>query len=184
MKTFKVLLLFVLGINSFVFGQNTAQDNLKIVFIRHAEKPEKGDNLTCQGLNRALLLPKLLNDKFGIPAYIFVPELGQGETTKHARMFQTIAPFAMKYNLVINTSHKEKDSLLMASDLKSKKGTIIIVWEHKAIAPIVRSLGVNVPGLQWPDDDYDSIWIVTFKNGAPVLTKDKEGLKPAAGCQL
>jgi len=80
MKTFKILLLIVLGINSAVFAQNTNLDNLKIVIIRHAEKPVKGDNLTCQGLNRALQLPKMLKDKFGIPAYIFVPAIGLGES--------------------------------------------------------------------------------------------------------
>jgi len=127
-KAINLLLFFVLGCNFFTFAQNTTINNLKLVFIRHAEKPEKGDNLTCQGLNRALLLPKLLKDKFGIPAFIFVPSLGLGESTKHARMFETIAPFAMKYNLAINTSHREKDSIAMATDLKSKNGTILIVW--------------------------------------------------------
>lgn len=184
MKIFKILLLIVLGINSAVFAQNTNLDNLKIVFIRHAEKPEKGDNLTCQGLNRALQLPKMLKDKFGIPAYIFVPAIGLGESSKHARMFQTVSPFAIKYNLTINTSHEEKDSLLIAKDLESKSGTILLVWEHKAIAPIVRALGVNAPNLKWPDDDYDNIWIVTFKNGAATFTKDKEGITPSSGCQF
>jgi hypothetical protein len=182
MKIFKILLLMVLAINLSVSAQNTNLDNLKIVIIRHAEKPEKGDNLTCQGLNRALLLPKLLNAKFGIPAYIFVPAIGLGESTKHSRMFQTIGPFAMKYNLTINTSHEEKDSLMIAKDLKSRKGTLLLVWEHKAIAPIVRSLGVNAPNLKWSDDDYDSIWIITFKNGNAILTKDKEGLAPSKDC--
>ncbi len=182
MKIFKILLLILLAINLSVSAQNTNLDNLKIVIIRHAEKPEKGDNLTCQGLNRALLLPKLLNAKFGIPAYIFVPAIGLGESTKHSRMFQTIGPFAIKYNLTINTSHKEKDSLMIAKDLESRKGTLLLVWEHKAIAPIVRSLGVNAPNLNWPDDDYDSIWIITFKNGNAILTKDKEGLAPSKDC--
>jgi hypothetical protein len=184
MKILKVLLLIIWGLNISVFAQQSPAGNLKIVFIRHGEKPKKGDNLTCQGLNRALLLPKLLKDRFGIPDSIFVPALVMGESTGHSRMFQTIAPFAIKYNLPINTSHGEKDSVLIANDLKSKNGTIFLVWEHKAIAPIVRSLGVNAPRLKWPDDDYDSIWIVTFKNGAAVLTKEKEGLKPAADCKF
>jgi hypothetical protein len=167
-----------------VAAQTTDPAALKIVFIRHAEKPLKGDNLTCQGFNRSVMLPKLLMKKFGLPTYIFVPSLGVGESTKHARMFQTIAPFAMKYNLAINTSHAEKDSLEMAADLKGKTGTILVVWEHKAIAPIIHSLGITATGLIWPDDDYDSIWIVTFNNGRAVLTKDKEGLSPSADCPL
>ena len=72
--------------------------DLKLVFIRHGEKPLKGDNLTCQGLNRALLLPNFIFKRFGVPSYLFVPGLALGEATKHARMFQTITPLAIKYN--------------------------------------------------------------------------------------
>lgn len=183
MPKIKCLILLLLFINFYTIKEVSAQtENLKVVFIRHAEKPEKGDNLTCQGLNRALQLPTVLYAKYGLPSSLFAPGLGLGEATKHARMFQTIAPFAIKYNLSINTSHAEKDSALIAQDLKSRKGTIIVVWEHKAIAPIVRSLGVTAPNLIWPDTDYDSIWIVTFTNGKAVLSKDKEGLHPSEVC--
>jgi hypothetical protein len=182
MKKFISLLILSLAFYQITYCQQAT--GLKLVFIRHAEKPADGDNLTCQGLNRAMMLPKVLYAKFGIPAYIYVPALGLGAATKHARMFQTITPFAAKYNLAINTSHAEKDSTVMAADLKSKSGTLLIVWEHKAIAPIIRSLGVNAPGLKWPDDDFDSIWIVTFPNGVATLTKDAEGLHPSADCSF
>ena len=33
---------------------------LRVVIIRHGEKPEEGDNLSCAGLNRALALPAVL----------------------------------------------------------------------------------------------------------------------------
>jgi hypothetical protein len=162
-----------------------AQSNeLRIVFIRHAEKPKIGDNLTCQGLNRALKLPAILYAKFGIPAFTFVPSIGLGEATKHSRMFQTVMPLAAKYNLVINSAHQEQDSLGIAANIKSKTGTVLVLWEHKGIAPIVRSLGVNKKDLIWPDDDYDSIWILTYKDGKAILTKDKEGITPSADCTI
>lgn len=180
----RIILLLLLFTNFCMVKEASAQNNdLKIIFIRHAEKPLKGDNLTCQGLNRALELPELIYSRFGVPDFLFAPGLGLGEVTKHARMFQTITPLAIKYNLSINTSHAEKDSMLIAQDLKSKKGVVIVIWEHKAIAPIVRSLGVANMDLIWPDDDYDSIWLVTFINGKPVFTKDKERLAPAADCK-
>ncbi len=163
-----------------VFGQ---AENLKLVFIRHAEKPLKGSNLTCQGLNRSLQLPVVLFKKFGVPQYLMVPQLGMGDTTKHSRMFQTIAPFAMQYNLAIATTHNEKDFTQIAADLKGRSGTTIITWEHKAIPGIVKALGIT-EALNWPDDDYDSIWILTFKNGAPQLIKDKEGLNPSTNCPM
>jgi hypothetical protein len=180
----RIVLILIISFTAGGVAYCQSAGNLKLVFIRHAEKPIKGDNLTCQGVNRAMQLPKILYAKFGIPAYTYVPKLGLGDTTKHARMFQTVMPLAAKYNLVINTSHAEKDSIAMAADLKSKKGTILIVWEHKAIAPIIRSLGIIAPNLKWPDDDFDSIWIVTFPKGVATLTKDKEGIHPTAGCSF
>jgi hypothetical protein len=163
-----------------VFGQ---AEDLKLVFIRHAEKPLKGSNLTCQGLNRSLQLPAVLFKKFGVPQYLMVPRLDMGDTTKHSRMFQTIAPFAMQYNLAIATTHNEKDFEQIAADLKNRKGTSIITWEHKAIPGIVKALGIQ-ESLNWPDDDYDSIWVVIFKDGVPHLVKDNEGLHPSANCPI
>jgi hypothetical protein len=185
MKKLISIFITLLIITSFNLTTAQAQSaDLKIVFIRHAEKPVKGDNLTCAGLNRALKLPAVIVGKFGVPAFVFVPGLGLGESTKHARMFQTVVPLAVKYNLTINSNRAQKDSVGLAADLKSRAGVVIVAWEHGGIAPIVRSLGVTDAGLKWPDDDYDSIWIVTFKNGAAVLTRDKEGIVPANGCSF
>ncbi len=180
-KRIIILIIFAFT-NFYLIKEASAQTtDLKLIFIRHGEKPVKGDNLTCQGLNRALLLPTLISKRFGVPSYLFVPSLALGEATKHARMFQTITPLAIKYNLAINSSHEEKDSVMIAQDLKSKTGIVLIVWEHKAIKSIVHALGVS-GNFVWPDDDYDSMWLVTFSQGKAVLTKDKEGLKPAADC--
>jgi hypothetical protein len=163
-------------------GMQLQAQELKIVFIRHGEKPLKGDNLTCQGLNRSLALPAVLYAKFGIPAYTYVPSMEEGSATKHARMFQTVSPFAARYNLTINSSLQEKDSASIAKELLSRKGTVLVVWEHKAIPSIVRALGLKDDDLHWSDDDFDSIWIVTFDKGAPILSKDNEHIQPAAAC--
>jgi len=184
MKKNSLRLLLCLAIYFVTVKSVFAQaENLKLVFIRHAEKPLKGSNLTCQGLNRSLQIPAVLVKKFGVPQYLMVPQLGLGDTTKHSRMFETIAPFAMQYNLAIATTHNEKDFTQIAADLKSRTGTTIITWEHKAIPGIVKALGVT-EALNWPDDDYDSIWIVIFKNGVPQLLKDKEGLHPSTNCPI
>lgn len=180
-KSSSLLVVCLWFMVSSAFAQSS---ELKIVFIRHAEKPVKGDNLTCQGVNRSLKLPAVINAKFGVPAYLFVPAMGLGEATKHSRMFQTIIPLAAKYNLTINSSRQEKDSLGMAADLKSRTGTTLVVWEHNNIVPIVRALGVKESGLKWPDDDYDSIWVVTFKNGIATIAFDKENIHPSANCSF
>jgi hypothetical protein len=157
-------------------------DNLKIVIIRHGEKPPIGDNLNCQGVNRSLLLPALITTKFGVPDYVYVPAISQGKSTVRSRMFQTVTPLVAKYNLKVNSTYDEQDFDNIATDLKTKTGTVLLVWEHKAIVPLVKALGITAKHLTWPDGDFDTIYIITFPKGIPTLTIDKENLKPSVDC--
>lgn len=185
MKRNSIILFMVMLYGFNVHSQDTNNlRNLKIIFIRHCEKPVKGDNLNCQGLNRSLLLPSILSSKFGVPDFVYVPSLGLGNSTKHSRMFQSVIPLAAKYNLTINSAFAEKDSIGISNDIKSKTGTILIVWEHHALESIVRALGIQDKSLAWDDSDFDSIWIIRFINGVAVLTKDKEGVSPSADCNF
>ena len=181
-RVFAFVFLFVscLSINSRVFSQQKDLP-LRVVFIRHGEKPKKGSNLTCDGFNRSLQLPSVISKKFGIPTNVYVSALGLGEQTKHCRMFETAIPLAVKYNLTLNTKFEEKDASALAADILKQSGTVLVVWEHKAIAPIVQALGVK-KDLTWDDDDFDSIWIVTFDKGTAVYTTDKEGIVTSSTC--
>lgn len=119
------------------FSKATADDGLKVVIIRHGEKPENGDNLSCQGENRALQLPAVLYCMFGSPDYTYVPSLGLDDATKHARMFQTVSPFAIQYNLTINSKYGEKKVADVAKSVQKKTGTVLLVWEHSAIPELI-----------------------------------------------
>lgn len=158
-------------------------DNLKVVMIRHGEKPDPGDNLSCQGENRALQLPSVLYQKFNIPGYTYVPALKTGDATKHSRMFQTVSPFAIKYNLTVDSKYGEDDYSNVADDVKKKTGTVLMVWEHKAIQLIAEGLGVKNPPA-WEGSDFDSIWIITYKSGIATLSFDKEGITPSPDCNF
>ena len=179
---FFFLILFAIGLlSNSVLAQSK---NLKLIFVRHAEKTADGDNLSCMGLNRALKLPEVFKAKFGLPDHVYVPTLNLGKSTSRGRMFQTVSPLAIKYNLPVNSAFQEEDAKGIASELSSKKGTILIVWEHSQIKPILKALGLKVKNLQWPNTDFDTIWIVAYEKGKPFLTLDKEGIKPAAGCSF
>ncbi len=182
MKKYLTCALLVL-MGTYLSYAQTAQQNgeLKIVFIRHGEKPEKGGNLTCKGLNRSLMLPALIKQKFGIPNYIYVPALKLAEKTGHARMFETVIPLASQYNIDIDSKYEETDSAGIATDIMKKQGIVLVAWEHNALRGILHSLGVEY-NTKWPGDDYDTILVVTFPNGKATLTRDSEGLKPSDNC--
>ncbi|RQO64351.1 histidine phosphatase family protein [Pedobacter sp. KBW06] len=176
--------LFLYAFVLLSFTASSQDKNLKLVFIRHAERPEEGNNLTCKGFNRSIQLPAVLYKKFGRPSDIYVPAINLGKKTSRARMFQTITPFAVKYNLTINSAYEEGDYKHISKALLKEKGTVIIVWEHKDIQQLVNALGVKSVTQKWGTNDYDSIWVVTFSTGVPLLKKDKQGLNPSSNCNF
>ena len=174
-------------------GKNAVKDlpdnNLKVVIIRHGEKPAEkpsdksdgGDNLSCQGQNRALQLPAVLIKKIGKPDYTYVPSLKMDKNTAHSRMFQTVTPFAVKYDLTINSKYDESELNAAAKSVLKKSGTVLMVWEHSAIPDLATALGVDNPP-KWKGADFDSMWIVTYASGNAELTVDQEGLSPSESC--
>ncbi|MDX1914943.1 MAG: histidine phosphatase family protein [Methylophilus sp.] len=187
MRILWVLGLVVSCLSACDFSQNLAgievSDQLKVVIIRHGEKPADGDNLSCQGLNRALQLPKVLIKKFNRPDDIYVPSLNMGKETTHARMLQTVTPLAIQYNLKINSKYDAKDFTKVTKEVLNKKGTVLMVWQHSAIHDLAKTLGVqHAP--KWQDEDFDSIWVIQFSKGQASLTIDHEQLSPATVCNF
>jgi hypothetical protein len=163
------------------FTCKAAADDLRIVIVRHGEKPETGDNLSCQGQNRALALPAVLMKKFGRPGLAYVPKLETDASTKHARMFQTVTPFAVQQDLTVNSKYDEEDVTGAAQDVLKQTGLVLMVWEHSQIRPLAMALGVKDPP-SWKKEDFDSIWVVTPSGGTAKLSTTAEGLKPSAKC--
>ena len=170
-------------------AKNSFDKNLKVVIIRHGEKPankpadksESGDNLSCQGQNRALQLPAVLIKKMGKPDYTYVPALKLDKYTAHSRMFQTVTPFAVKYNLSINSKYQADDFAGAAKSVLKKNGTVLMVWSHSEMPDLAGALGVNHPP-KYNGADFDSMWIVTYANGKAQLTVEQEGLSPSETC--
>ena len=157
-------------------------DGLRIVLIRHGEKPKDGSGLNCRGINRAKALPAVLYAKIGLPGLIYVPSVAEGDATKHSRMSQTITPFAEKYHLPMNSDYKVNNIKSIAKDVLKQKGTVLVVWEHNGLEDLAEQLGVKEKQ-HWDDKDFDTIWIITFsKKGKARLQVDHEGLHPSAKC--
>jgi hypothetical protein len=162
-------------------NDNLPNENLKVVIIRHAEKAKDGDNLSCQGQNRALQLASVLHQKINKPDFTYVPALKLDKATKHSRMFQTVTPFAVKYDLTINSKYATDDYDALAKSVLKKEGTVLMVWSHSEIANLAKALGVdNVP--EWLDSDFDSIWEISYNKGKANLRVDQQGLNPANAC--
>ena len=165
-----------------------------IVFIRHGEKPADDDGqLTCQGLNRALALPAVLNAKFGRPDFIFAPlttkKKSKEGTFSYIRPLMTIEPTAIRAGLPVETRIAYDDLGSLEGELCSKqyqRATIFVAWEHKQLDEVVRRMVSEYGGDEkdvpdWPADDFDSIFVVRLQDDAQgkksiAFEHDHEGL--------
>ena len=181
-STLFCVLVFLVSTNSFAQSKN-AGVKLKVVIIRHGEKPSTGDNLCPKGLDRANLLPAVLDKVISVPDYTYIPQVNTGKTTRSIRMLETITPFAVAHNLTLNSNFKNEDVKKAAADVLQKKGVVLMVWEHSNIPDLAKALGVTGK-LKWKDDDYDSIWIIEYpaNSQTPVMRIEQENLHPKGKC--
>jgi hypothetical protein len=145
-----------------------------IVFIRHGEKPDKGlGQLTCQGLNRALALPKVIDKLFGKPDAIFAPNPSNqkednGKSYYYVRPLATVEPTAVQFGLPVDTSLDYSDAAGLQSALESwlssnSKNTFILARRYAALP--AAGFGVNRGATRYtawmtrnvPILDYDNI---------------------------
>jgi len=158
-----------------------------IVAIRHAEKPAGGlGQLTCQGLNRALALPKVLIGRFGRPDAIYAPDpadqVNDGSNLRYSyvRPLMTIEPTAIALGMPVNAQIGFTDISKLQSVLTAPayaRALIFVAWEHGMLnqfaQQMLKSYGDNpaeVP--EWPNSDYDRIYIFKIwqDGGRPRLT--------------
>ena len=185
----------LLAVMAFTLVIPAAHADQTIVFLRHGEKPPLGlGQLDCQGLNRALALPKVLQAKFGTPTAIYAPDPGstardKGVEYNYIRPLATIEPTAIRLGMPVNTSFGLRQIQQLEQELLKpaySSATIYVAWEHnlawQAVQQLVAAAGdkaQQVPA--WADDDYDSLYIlrVKWQNAKPVsmsFAKEAEGL--------
>jgi len=162
-------------------AESEVDPSLKIVVIRHAEKPLTGENLNCQGENRARHIPAMLEKKFGRIERIYVPSLASRDgKTLHSRMFQTATPTAIRFGLEINSQFTSAEPDKVAQSLRLQKGTILVIWNHSAIPRLMNSLGFTIQA--WKDADFDSILVIDFRSGSANMTMEAQEIFPSQEC--
>ena len=165
-----------------------------IVLLRHGEKPDAGlGQLNCQGLNRALALPRVLETKYGKPDVIFAPDPAVQKKDhdifySYVRPLATIEPSAIYFGLPVNATidFSRTDDLrnaLLAPQYR--RSLLVVAWEHHIIEKLARQIVVEYGGDRasvphWEDTDFDSLYllrIVRDGSGARInFSVDKQGL--------
>lgn len=142
-----------------------------IVFLRHGEKPDLDyGQLKCQGLNRAVQLPKVLMTKFGKADYIFAANPFFKNYYFYMRAVATIEPTAIAQTLPIDTRFPYYEIDDMAEELLKPafhSSTIYVSWEHYCIVFIVKKIMKLMDAEHhiipfWLNNDYDSLYVITI----------------------
>ena len=174
-------------------GVTDARAQQTIVFFRHGEKPASGlGQLTCQGLNRALALPDVLNAKFGKPDFLYAPNPAvkisdPAGSFFYVRPLATIEPTAIRFGLSVNTNYGYSDVAGLESRLimaEKANTTIFVSWEHAFLVKVVQNImnhhggGAAVP--PWTTGDFDALYVVRVDYVGTSITaqfqRDGEGL--------
>ncbi|WP_051785753.1 hypothetical protein [Endozoicomonas numazuensis] len=171
----KYLVFFLLTglVASFVNAQSTEET---LVIFRHGEKPKAGlGQLDCRGLNRSLLLPDLLLEKYPKPDFLFAPKPSDRVYERHGdqkhydyvRPLATIEPTAIRLGLPVNVQFGYKQVRALASEVTKTKyhhATLYLVWEHSEILRFVKELQKQFGNYQltedWGNEEYNRVLII------------------------
>ena len=145
-----------------------------IVIMRHGEKPVGGyGQLNCQGLNRAMALPRVLRKLFGKPDAIFAPDPSSAVDdpagrADYVRPLATIEPTAVAFERPIVADIGFDDVAGLATRLQQpayRSSLVFVAWEHvkgEAVARVLLAANGgdarSVP--KWGHSDFDSLYVV------------------------
>jgi hypothetical protein len=142
----------------------------RVIIIRHAEKPEEGNELSLKGRERAAALvpyfletPGLLKDMPLAAIYAQGPK----KDGSSIRSIQTVKGLADARKLTIIDKYTRDEFPEMFAEIRKDPAyegkTVLICWEHKAIPDIAKAFGADDAPDRWHGSAYDRTWIITFK---------------------
>jgi len=160
----------------------------QIILIRHAEKPEYGNELNERGFKRAQALVKFFQTssavtRYGAPAAIYAAAPKDEDSS--VRSVQTVTPLARALRITVSAeltrgqTHKLARAIM--EDPAYEGRMVLICWQHGNIPDVIRDLAEynnsgaavqNSLPYEWPDDAFDRVWILDLSRGKVVSFKD------------
>lgn len=158
---------------------------MKIMFVRHAEKPETGihgvkpdgrrdkEDLIVDGWQRAGALARFFYPGargtvaagLEVPATIFAAAVNTA--SKSIRPQHTVTPLAELMGLAIDTRYGDGDEpgLAAAAKAAAAQGPVLVAWQHQQIACLVSLVAGAELAPQWPGDRFDLVWVLDSGDG-------------------
>ncbi len=176
----RYLLFFIVAIsfsNTIVAQSETPVT--RIYIVRHAEKEAgKDPALTSEGIIRAGDLMRALKNESVQKIYV--------SRTRRSQMTGD----SMRIQLGIDTVHYTADTLcdnLISTIMEHRDfgKTILIIGHSNTIPKIIRKLGVlDYPQADLPDNEFDNLFLVTYKKEKAIVKVMKYGAKSEASAAM
>lgn len=173
MKKPAILLIVLVAMLSSYAQSPLKGSNTIIYMVRHAEKEAGADpELTAQGKQRAGDLYKLMRDV----------KLARIYTTPYRRTSMTAD--SLRLNGAIDTVYYDADTtghgLVRAIVQNNDLGKEILVIGHSnTLLRMARAFGVEGLPSDIPDEEFDNIYTISFKEAKPLFSARKYGAPSA-----
>ena len=175
-----------------------------ILIIRHAEKTGAKDDihLSKQGKERAEVLDQLFVASKARPQPLPRPDFifaASHQKDSH-RPLETVTLLARKLKLSINNEYSSKRPPAPGTSNDKKKAakkkgmqelrdeifgepkyygkTILVVWRHRTIPELAKTLGASKVPPKWDDKVFDRVWQITYDDEGNATFRDLPQLAP------
>ncbi|MDY7536081.1 flagellar basal body-associated protein FliL [Pseudomonas sp. Bout1] len=143
-------------------------NDVTVLIVRHAEKPDEGPLLSPKGEQRAAAYasyfdPLLLNGICVVPQRL----IATSDSKQSFRPRLTLTPLAQRLQLPLETPYADNEvGKLVKSLRKSNQAqTVLIAWHHGHIDKLIEAFGGDgqaLTGMQkWPENVYD--WLIVLR---------------------
>jgi len=159
---------------------------MKIMLIRHAERPAKVgspygvtidghtdiNSLSAPGWQRAGALTALFapthgpmqDDDFATPQFLFASKVGHLSPSKREQ--ETLTPLSEKLDLDMSAEHQKQDHAQMIKSVLACDGIVLICWDHKFLPAVANEiLGDDTTAPQkWKRKRFDLVWVFDWNS--------------------
>ena len=178
MRTILLVFLSVCTLNGICQSVNFG-DKAQVYLVRHGEK-EAGDDplLTAEGYKRAGDLARTLQSK----------KLARVYVTDYKRTRQTGDSVSLQQGIPVITYLADTSCADLVQKIIENKDTnnpILIIGHSNTIPLVIRKLGmVSYPADYIPAQEFDNLFLLTYKGGKPSLRKSKYGVPSGASAPM
>lgn len=167
----KIVLLIIIQC---ILLSNVYSAPRQIILLRHTDKLKQnltGPALSAKGYVRTVKFAFYFLNYFGEPDFV-VAGKPKGKDAS-IRELQTVGPLVnilaqrhpdTGFDILHPYTHDEYEKLTkyLLKDDKFDNKLILICWRHTKIVELAKELGVKDKLEPWPDDDYDSVYVLDY----------------------